>query len=196
VEHRLRNGLAGLSSLVTLAADTSSSRAEMAAVVRRQILAVAAVHSMLTASHYEAVPLDQIVRTVAAQAGPAGDRVRGTGPEVLVPPRRVSPVTVVLSEIVHNAAKHGALSSESGRLAITWCYEGDERSVAEGRTADRPLVLETEERDGPTVASQAERGQGLALIEEIASSELAGSAEMLLEPEGVRHRLRIFLGER
>jgi len=189
MDHRMRNTLAALSALVTRASREEADREAMAATVRRRIDAIARVHSLLTRSHFEAVPLSRIAEAASGQAGGlAGARaVSWSGPEVAVPPRQVPAMTIVLCELVHNSAKHGALGRAGGRIEIAWSAAGD------GDGEGACLIVTTTERGGPGVASPPSPGTGLGLVEGLVSSDLRGTAEFGFGDEGARHRLALTL---
>ena len=59
---------------------------------------------------------------------------------------------MTLHELATNAAKHGALSTDTGRVALSW-------SVEAGR-----LRLEWRETGGPTVRPPDRRGYGMKVL--------------------------------
>jgi two-component sensor histidine kinase len=99
------------------------------------------------------------------------------GPQVPLSPR----VAVVLSMIVHematNAAKYGALSNDTGTVALDW------EVVTEN--AKRKLKLVWTEAGGPAVVAPVQRGFGSRLIERSARDQLDGEATVDFLPRGV-----------
>ena len=91
-------------------------------------------------------------------------------------PRVALALTLALHELATNAAKYGALSVPSGRVAITW-------AVSPG---DPPhLALRWQEHGGPLVSPPAQKGFGSRLIERSLALELAGEVHVTYEPSGV-----------
>src|SRR5262249_36009717 len=84
---------------------------------------------------------------------------------------------LALHELATNAAKHGALSTEQGRVAIASRVDGGNPSQ---------LHICWDEHGGPRVAASVRRGFGTRLIEEALAYELDGSVRLSFAPEGVR----------
>jgi two-component sensor histidine kinase len=99
------------------------------------------------------------------------------GPTVPLSPR----VAVVLSMIVHematNAAKYGALSNDTGTIALDW------EVINEGGQAKLRLIWR--EAGGPQVTAPVQRGFGSRLIERSARDQLGGEATVDFLPRGV-----------
>jgi two-component sensor histidine kinase len=83
-----------------------------------------------------------------------------------------------MHELCTNAAKYGALSVESGTIAIDWRASGDGQ--------ERRLLLTWREQGGPEVKPPARRGFGTRMIERGLSAELGGQVTMEFAPEGLR----------
>jgi two-component sensor histidine kinase len=88
---------------------------------------------------------------------------------------------VVLSMIVHeiatNATKYGALSNDTGSVALDW-------EIIEDDTG-RQLRLIWTEAGGPPVTAPVQRGFGSRLIERSARDQLGGEATVDFLPRGV-----------
>ena len=88
---------------------------------------------------------------------------------------RVGGATLSLSMLLHelttNALKHGALSTDAGRVSIDWSVDGDR------------FILEWRESGGPAVKAPARKGFGSRLIHMGLLG--AGDAAMRYEPSGL-----------
>jgi two-component sensor histidine kinase len=83
---------------------------------------------------------------------------------------------MVLHELATNAVKHGALSKQAGRVAISW---GVNRQVGS-------IVLIWRERGGPHIAATpTRRGFGSRVIEATVENQLGGAVEWSWEKEGL-----------
>jgi CheY-like chemotaxis protein len=100
------------------------------------------------------------------------------GPRITLAPQMSLHLALVIHELGTNSIKYGALSSSSGRVAITWTTDGSE------------IKLRWAERNGPPVTTLGARGFGTTLIEQSAKSE-GGEAVMDLEDGGVVWRFRL-----
>ena len=86
-------------------------------------------------------------------------------------------------ELATNAIKYGALSSEAGRIDVTWRIDdGPDTSI---------LDIEWRESGGPPVATPQRRGFGTRMIERGLAHELDGSCEISFDPGGVACHLRL-----
>lgn len=93
-----------------------------------------------------------------------------SGPDVSLSPRVAQTVSLVIHELATNAFKHGALSTEAGRVSVHW-------TVADGH-----LALVWLERGGPPVLTPATSGFGTKLLRRgLAGS---GGVELTFEPNG------------
>jgi two-component sensor histidine kinase len=149
--------------------------------------ALAVAHGLLTQTAWGEVELGGLIRRIVAPYENGGlDHITIAGPPAQLPARQVVPMTLMLHELATNAAKYGALSSEAGRLAVSWSVEraGGARRVR----------LEWVESGGPRVKPPMKKGFGAALIERSMAYELDGEARLDYRPEGLRCVLSFPLG--
>jgi two-component system CheB/CheR fusion protein len=85
--------------------------------------------------------------------------------------------------------KYGALASERGRIEVVWTIEDSEYPA-------RLRFSWTESGLAHPVAAPARRGFGTELIERTLAYELAASAELRIEPTGVRCMITLPLTEK
>ncbi len=84
---------------------------------------------------------------------------------------------MIVHEIATNAAKYGALSNDTGRIALDW------EVLAEN--SKQMLRLIWTETGGPSVVAPVQRGFGSRLIERSARDQLGGEATVDFLPHGV-----------
>jgi two-component sensor histidine kinase len=96
-------------------------------------------------------------------------------------------VAKVLHELMANAAKHGALSIPGGHVSVNW----DRAPNGDGAN----LSLVWQERDGPTVKSEAQSGYGTSLIRNLIPHELGGKVDLVFASDGVSCRIEIPIGQ-
>ncbi|MDO9563844.1 MAG: sensor histidine kinase, partial [Bradyrhizobium sp.] len=106
-----------------------------------------------------------------------GQRIQLDGPDVKLPVHLAVPVGMGFHELTTNAAKYGALSNDSGKVALDW------EVIAED--AKRQLRLIWTESGGPHVTAPVQRGFGSRLIERSARDQLGGEATVDFLPRGV-----------
>ncbi|HEY8579657.1 MAG TPA: sensor histidine kinase, partial [Beijerinckiaceae bacterium] len=86
----------------------------------------------------------------------ADPRVRMEGPRVRLPQHYAVPLALALHELATNAAKHGSLAAEGGKVDLTWSTSGPR---------DEKLRIEWRESGGPPVQTPSHAGFGSTLIE-------------------------------
>lgn len=181
LNHRVKNVLAVVRSLVGRSVEGATSLEAFRADLQQRISALSLAHDQLTLSHWTGAPLHTLIES-EAQAWLAGNEERLTlsGPPVMIAARAYQTLALVLHEMMTNAAKHGALSVPRGRLITEWRVglEGD-------------LALTWTERGGPAVSPPRRRGFGSVVIEQSVPFELQGQALVDYRPEGLVARFII-----
>jgi two-component sensor histidine kinase len=192
LNHRVKNVLATVQAVVaqTLRNPGSADPARLAADLNGRLQALARAHDLLTAASWEAADLDAVARAALAPwlgGTSAGSRVDlscdlGSGRVGRLSPAQAQTLALALHELATNAAKHGALSTPDGRVAVI-CRE----------QLDGEMELEWVESGGPAVAgTPTRRGFGTQLLERALARDLgAGAAvELRFEREGLRATVR------
>jgi PAS domain S-box-containing protein len=201
LDHRVRNNLAALVSLVNLYERTGRSGADLAAVIRGKILAMKEMHDLIRTTPGEPVELGTLVQRLATALAPDQGRVdtggcRDPGPPVRVAPEQTGALAMVVQELLTNSLKHGALGAEAGRVMVA-CEVADEGATA-GDWAGAPATTRAytvrwREAGGPPARPPADgsRGVGLRLVDGLARSDLRGAFRAWFEPSGFRCELRV-----
>lgn len=126
LQHRVRNTLAVVKSIMQRTAESSDSVEEMAAHLGGRLDAFARVQSAVTRNPEAGVGLRSLVDDeLLAHAAREGDEVTVQGPEIALRPKAAESMSLALHELATNAVKHGALSERNGgRIAIRWDMNG------------------------------------------------------------------------
>ncbi len=176
LNHRVKNTLAILQSIATQTF-RSASRLERQKFEGR-LGALAEAHNLLSKEKWEGSELkDVIERVLHPYLISAPERLRMSGPSVPLSPRLAVVLSMVLHEIATNAAKYGALSNDTGKVALDW-----EVMTQAGKPQLRLIWTET---GGPHVTAPVQRGFGSRLIERSARDQLGGEAPVDFLPHGV-----------
>jgi two-component sensor histidine kinase len=124
LNHRVKNTLATVQSLVTHSMSGSPSSEAFAEALSGRLAALAKVHALLTESSWQGAILADLV---AAESTPyrsrQSDNVRVQGDPVFLRPQAALPLSLVLHELATNAAKYGALCVREGRIDVSWWRE-------------------------------------------------------------------------
>ncbi len=182
LSHRMKNTLAMVDAIAT---QTLRKASDQGAVVDfgRRIKALGQAHDVLLSKSMAGAP---IAATVKAVVGMVADLRRFviSGPDIDVNARSVLSFSLLIHELATNAVKHGSLSRDGGRVSVTWHVERP------GNDPARPLdlVLEWQERGGPSIVPPQRKGFGSRLIQ--AGLAGTGRADVRYETEGMRADFR------
>jgi two-component sensor histidine kinase len=140
---------------------------------------LAAAHNLLTQRNWEQTSLKDAVHvSVAATAGTSAQRVIIEGPEILLDPQTAVTLTMAIHELSTNALKYGALSNDTGKVAVQW-------TIVDNPGSRSRMHFSWEESGGPAVGTPLKRSFGSRLIERGIASELRGIVKLSFEPGGV-----------
>ncbi len=168
LNHRSGNLLTVIQSIVRGSLPTSKEEGQ---VLTKRIEALAAAETLSTTTLQGTVPIVALL-TRELSAFPA-HQVSFEGPELLLETRAARYLGLVLHELRTNAAKYGALSRDSGRIAIQWS------------TTDDLCRLSWVESGGPPLEAPSRSGFGSRMIR--ASLEtISGTLETEFRQEGLR----------
>jgi PAS domain S-box-containing protein len=185
IDHRVGNNLAALLGLVAVTRKRATSVDALADAIRNRLLGMAQVHQLLRQANWTRVLLAELIASVRSAIVAAHQNVICVfdGPQVWIEPRQVSPLTMVIVELLTNSAKYGVDGPAGGRLTVSWQL----MPAAAGRY-DRPrLRISWIERGGPSITQPIVPSLGTELVEGFITSELHGRCELRYPAEGVDH---------
>jgi two-component sensor histidine kinase len=170
IHHRVKNNLQTVASLLRLQAraDDVDAREALEHSVNR-ILAIAAVHEVLTEQRDEDIELSELIdrlRAMLVQGLGGGRDVQARLEPVSLPGARATALALVFSELLQNALEHGA---------------GAVRIELRQRNGDVVLAIGD---DGPGPDGAA-AGTGLSIVHALVRDELHGSFDLRRE-DGTR----------
>ncbi len=180
VNHRSKNILS-----VVLAIAQQTTAPTLKEFLQRfsdRVHALAASHDLLAKSQWHRIAVSELVRAQLAHfEGLIEKRIFIDGPPLDVSVAGAQCIGMVVHELATNAAKHGALSNQVGRVDLAWKIEsgaGEER-----------FMISWVERDGPPVVAPTHRGFGSTVITNIAELSLEGEVQLEFAPSGLAWRL-------
>jgi PAS domain S-box-containing protein len=182
LDHRVKNTLATVSSVVSQTAVGSTSVTNFVKALDGRIRSMATTHELLSFGRWRGVSLTELVRQELAPYA-TRHNTKISGPEVVLRPEAGQAIAMVLHELATNAAKYGALSTKQGRVSIQW----------ERRLNGHPLllVLDWQEFGGPEVVAPGKAGFGMSTIRDLIPYEFGGSIDLAFVSAGVQCRLAL-----
>lgn len=185
LNHRVKNTLANVLSIVSLTRRRSNSLDEFAEGLSGRIRALSATHDLLTRSEWGTTPIRDVLDAEMAPYEQEGENVlEFIGPDVQLAPNDALSFGLAIHELATNAAKYGALSQPGGKVQARW------ELVKEGL-----VRVDWREEGGPPVPEQRRRGFGTDLIEKIVAHELRQPVRLDFAREGVRCTLYVPIRE-
>lgn len=182
LDHRVRNNLASLITLINMSANSTDNVNTFADSIHSRVYAMAKVHTLLSRGQWRPIALKTIVQQVVVTG--YDQRLRIKGPDIVIPPDKVQPLVMILNELTSNCQKYGAFSMPHGELSITWQLNKNSESLYE-------LNLEWQEMGGPTIEQPIISSTGTRLIMGLVKSELQGNIDMQYPESGAHHYLQM-----
>jgi PAS domain S-box-containing protein len=183
VDHRVRNNLSGLLSLVALMRHGTPDVKTFADAIEGRLLGMAHVHELLAATEWRALDLRRLVESLLeALAGLTRHAIDAdlNGPPVLMEPKQALTLTMVLQEWCTNACKYGSLGSPGGALRIEWKLSTDPQPR---------LQLRWTESGGPPITGAGSPSLGTELVQSFVTRELRGQCTLAFPQSGADHVL-------
>jgi PAS domain S-box-containing protein len=177
LNHRVKNTLATVQSLIRQTLRDSGVASEVEETITERLIALSAAHDVLTRESWAGARLADIARAALDPYLPLG-RITVTGPPVRISPKVAVPLSMALHELCTNAVKHGSLSTETGRVQLSWI-----------RRQDRAVLLEWRETGGPPPAPPQRTGFGSRLLGRALAADLGRPAELVFLREGLVCRI-------
>jgi two-component system CheB/CheR fusion protein len=179
LNHRVKNLFAVASGMVSLTARSAANPQEMGKALRGRLEALSRAHSLIQPAvggsgveHQTALMAD-LLKAVLAPYQETG-RISLQGESLQVGPNAATTLTLVMHEMATNAVKYGALSSDTGHLAIAWQRDDD------------GVVLTWRETGGPAILKPpANVGFGSQLTRKSITGQLGGTLVQDWRPEGL-----------
>ena len=180
INHRAKNMLSVVQAISRQTAAKSPN--DFVETFGNRIAALARAQDLLIEGEWRRVRLsDLITSQIDHFSHLIGSRIAFDGPSVSVIPSAVQSLGMAFHELGTNAAKYGALSTDTGRVTVIWrVHHSDER-----------FMIEWRERDGPVVQPPARKGFGSIVIDRLVKTGIAKTeVEISYEPTGLVWRLQ------
>ena len=180
INHRAKNLLAVVMSVAHQTG--GAANAEFVRKFSARIQSLSTSQDMLVENEWTSVELETLARAKLGHFKDLiGNRITLGGDTVRLSPAAVQTIGMALHELITNASKYGALSSDFGRITIDW-------QQVTGAAPDR-LVMNWSEFDGPSVVPPQRKGFGSTVTSDIVRMNLDADVTTDFAPTGLSWRL-------
>jgi PAS domain S-box-containing protein len=180
LNHRVKNTLATVQSIVWQALRKASDPKMIREAIESRLFALSRSHDLLSRENWEGAGLLDLVNEAMAPFGVANGRTERfviRGKNIRLPPNVTLALGIAFHELATNAVKYGAFSNEAGSILLAWTIEP--------RPAGDRLILRWQEKDGPPVTPPTRKGFGSRVIERGLPHELEGTVNLDYRVDGV-----------
>ena len=176
LNHRVKNTLANVLSILSLSRRNADDLDSFVADFDGRVRALSATYNLLTQTSWGPTSVWSVLKAEMApyfESDPP--RISLEGADAEIAPNDALSLGLLIHELVTNAAKFGALSNAAGRVVLHWTI-----------TENDKLLFDWQESEGPPLPENRRRGFGSDLIEKVISSELRSEIHLDFRPSGVR----------
>ena len=178
LQHRINNMLMTIRAVAQRTRARSQNLDDFSKSFDDRLAAIARTHALLRGSETSAIGLRELLgQELSAHGAVDGENLTRRGPELLISAKQAQALTMAFHELATNAAKHGALSVDDGRIDVTW------KTNVSGR--EKQLRIRWRETGVAIEREPARRGFGSDILERYIPHELHGSFERTLHNDGI-----------
>ncbi len=187
LQHRVKNMLATISAISKLLLKGVDDPTVYQERLLERLGAISRTHDLLTDVDWTNATFAEIVANEARPYIQADvERVTLSGPTLSLNAKEALSIGMAIHELMTNAAKYGALSTEEGRIEIATA-----RDASDGN--DRARIV-WQERGGPRIEAPPDRkGFGSVVIERVLKADLNGQVTADYRPDGLRFAIEFNL---
>jgi two-component sensor histidine kinase len=178
LQHRIKNSLAMVSAIANQTIRGDDIDAARKAFTGR-LMTLSQAHDILVQTSWVSAPIKAVIEAALAPYRNGQDRIRVSGPELLLPPKPALAIALAVHELATNATKYGALSNEDGYVTIVWGTNGSGDQSS--------FHFDWVEKGGPHVIEPepSKRSFGTRLIERMLKNDFGGEVLMDFKSDGL-----------
>lgn len=180
LNHRTQNMLA---TVQAIAGQTLRGKADIEALdlYEGRLLALSDAYAPLGREGWDRLNIGDVIKRILQPFGLDDRRAYRfslVGDDVGVGPKAALALAMIFHELLTNAVKYGALSTNAGgHVAVAWSIEGS--------PGDEQVRLSWQERGGPSVTPPTRKGFGSRLVLFGPAQDLGGEVTLTFDPAGV-----------
>jgi two-component sensor histidine kinase len=176
INHRAKNMLSVVHSIAHQTA--AKNPEDFIERFSERIQALSANQDLLVRNEWNGVEIVDLAHAQLAHfAGLIGSRIAMYGPKLRLSAASAQAIGLALHELATNAGKYGALSTDTGRVDVTWRIEGD------------TFTMTWTERGGPPASAPKRRGFGTIVMQAMTERSVDGVVDLDYAPSGMSWRL-------
>lgn len=181
LSHRIKNIFSVVGSLLVLSAREFPEAKPFASRFRERVAALAHAHEFVRPHSEASQPIvgrttikGLLEKLFSPYPAASEGRLALSGDDAAVDDRGATPIALLFHELVTNAIKYGALSSETGEVSIVI------------REAEGTITMTWSESGGPAVSGEpSHTGFGTRLAEMSVERQLGGKLARIWRPQGL-----------
>ncbi|MGJ4889690.1 sensor histidine kinase [Bradyrhizobium sp. HKCCYLRH3099] len=185
LQHRVRNLLAVIRSIIRRTGDSSDNVEDFASHLEGRIAALSRVQTVVTRDPLAGFDLAELIADELRAGAAREDRqISLSGPPVRINAKAAESIGLAIHELATNALKYGALTVPRGFIRIEWRLDESD--------ADHWVVItwkETGLSGRPLDSSRS--GFGTILLEQMLPYDLGAHVDRRFEPNGLRCEIRL-----
>jgi two-component sensor histidine kinase len=185
LSHRSKNLLTVIQSIARRTARTVANMEEFESRFGRRLQGLAASHDVLVLNSWQGAPLADLMRRhLEPFVDVQSSRLELSGPDIVVSAEAAQAIGLAIHELTTNAIKYGALSVPTGKVKVSWAFEGD-------ADAPRHLLLNWIEQGGPPVVPPTHKGFGHVVFDDMIERSLNAKVAVEFAASGLTWRASI-----
>lgn len=177
LSHRMKNQYAIILAMSRATARTATSVSDFQHTFSQRLHGLSRTHDLLVASDWKSVPIEDLI-SIEIEALSARGQLSLNGPPLRIAHIAAVNLGMALHELITNSVRHGAWSSESGTVKISWNHEHGDFYIDWHEVADPPTA-----ELGPS-------GFGRKILESVVPIALEGSSSLVLQEDGLHWHLQ------
>jgi len=180
LNHRVRNTLALVSSIVTQTKSSSHSLEDYIKALEIRIQSLSETQRMLTEFDWQEVDIRTLFeRSLVTYKELLDKRIILKGGNMNLTPALASLLSLIVNELSLNATKYGSLSNSVGTIDLNW-------KMTSGK-----LIISWIETGGPLVQTPTRQGFGTSLIKEALAYEFNADCSITFHESGIEAKFSI-----
>ena len=178
LHHRTKNLFAVVQAVVLRSFTGKQTVKDAQTTAMKRLQSLANTHALLIDKAWHGADIAEVIRT---EMSPYTDRVTIEGPAVILTAQAAQNFALAVHELATNAAKYGALSTQTGQVRISW-------TVSE-TNGDGHFTFRWQERGGPPVVPPTGKGFGRIVLEQVMAEFFNPAPQIEFSQSGVSYGL-------